>query len=926
MRAEDLGRRFSLVLGLILVVAEMLLMMSRFVTNVQAQSTWNIERVDFTGFVGWQSSLALSIYPHIAYYVATNGDLRYASWNGSAWKIETVDSEGKVGYDLSLALDSSDNPHISYVGNGDLRYASWNGSAWKIENVDSGSVSCTSLALDSMDRPHISYLNSGLRYASWNGSAWKIEIVYTSYTELISGGTSLALDSDDNPHISYVRIVRDAISQTYFLRYTKKTGPAWSFEDIDSNKYGGLTPCLALDSNDRPHISYLNGSSLRYASWNGSAWNIETPATAGYVWYPSLALDSLDRPHISYADYKTYSIGIKSWDLVHFWWTGSFWAGQTVDNVEEDIGSHSSIAIDSANFAHISCYGDTFQDLKYAEEGFQGWSIESVEKSARVGMYSSLALGSFNRPCISYYDGTNGDLKYAKWNGSSWNIEIVDSKGDVGAYSSLALDSMNKPHISYYDSTHSDLRYASWNGSAWNIKTVDSGGEVGRYTSLDLDSDDNPHISYYDSTHSDLRYASWNGSAWNIKTVDPNEAGEGSSLALDSNDNPHISYRGYATLKYASWNSSAWNIETADAADIYSVCTSLALDSSDRPHISYYGSWPNANLKYASWNSSAWNIAIVDSVGQYGEYCSLALDSDGNPHISYFDWTNYDLKYAQWNGSSWIKEAVDSTDLVGRYSSLALDSMNKPHISYHDWTNYDLKYATNAPTDPTPPTTVHDYNSLWHTEDFTITLAATDDMSGVAETYYRINDGSIQNVTANGQPLMTTEGANNKLEYWSVDNAGNEELPHKVLTGIKLDKTYPTIETPSRTPDGYVLPDQSVKVSVNVTDTTSNVKNVTLSYTINDGETWTDLPMNHTVSNLYEATIPQQEAGTTVRLRIVAYDYAGNNRTLDGAEPYCVYQVVPEFPPSLILPLLMILTLLAVIFYRRKHQTLQNHI
>lgn len=222
------------------------------------------------------------------------------------------------------------------------------------------------------------------------------------------------------------------------------------------------------------------------------------------------------------------------------------------------------------------------------------------------------------------------------------------------------------------------------------------------------------------------------------------------------------------------------------------------------------------------------------------------------------------------------------------------------------------------PEDNTPPTTFHDYDGLWYTSDFTINLTATDDASGVAKTFYKINDGTTKTVSADGQPLITTDGANNTLEYWSVDNADNEELPHKILTGIKLDKTDPTIETPSRTPDGDVLPDQSVKVSVNVTDAVSQLKNVTISYTINDCETWTDLPMNHTVSNLYEATIPPQEAGTTVRFKIVAYDHAGNNRTLDGTEPYCVYQVVPEFPPSLILPLFTILTLLAVILYRRK--------
>jgi hypothetical protein len=58
---------------------------------------------------------------------------------------------------------------------------------------------------------------------------------------------------------------------------------------------------------------------------------------------------------------------------------------------------------------------------------------------------------------------------------------------------------------------------------------------------------------------------------------------------------------------------------------------------------------------------------------------------------------------------------------------------------------------------------------------------------------------------------------------------------------------------------------------------------------------------------------------TTVRFQIVAYDYAGNNATLDGTQPYCVYQVVPEFSSFLILALFMIITLLAIIVCKKRH-------
>ena len=140
---------------------------------------------------------------------------------------------------------------------------------------------------------------------------------------------------------------------------------------------------------------------------------------------------------------------------------------------------------------------------------------------------------------------------------------------------------------------------------------------------------------------------------------------------------------------------------------------------------------------------------------------------------------------------------------------------------------------------------------------------------------------------------------------------------------LSLDSTSPTIGIPSRTPEDDVLPEQPVNVSVNVMDSESGVKNVTLSYTVNNGTSWENLTMNPTInynvsSSLYEATIPGQQAETWVKFRIVAYDYVGNNATRDGTEPHCVYQVIPEFSSALILPLLMIFTLTVVVLSKKR--------
>ena len=128
--------------------------------------------------------------------------------------------------------------------------------------------------------------------------------------------------------------------------------------------------------------------------------------------------------------------------------------------------------------------------------------------------------------------------------------------------------------------------------------------------------------------------------------------------------------------------------------------------------------------------------------------------------------------------------------------------------------NESVAYASSGTeVDNLPPTTSHDYNGTWYTSNFSITLTATDHESDVNKTYYQINDGPIKTVSADGQPLITEEGADNTLTYWSVDNAGNQETP-KMLTFIKLDKT---------------VPKGSITIDDGATSTTSTQVKLTLS-------------------------------------------------------------------------------------------------
>jgi len=150
--------------------------------------------------------------------------------------------------------------------------------------------------------------------------------------------------------------------------------------------------------------------------------------------------------------------------------------------------------------------------------------------------------------------------------------------------------------------------------------------------------------------------------------------------------------------------------------------------------------------------------------------------------------------------------------------------------------------------DTLAPVTDDDYDGQWHTADFFITLTATDDVSGVTDTYYKINDGPTKTVGADGQPSITTEGEN-KLEYWSTDAAGHEELPHETLTGIKLDKNAPTLTPSVSVSNGTEIRSSTYTLNWNATDAGSGVDHFEVRL---DGGEWQNIgaAQSHVFSGL----------------------------------------------------------------------------
>jgi len=89
-----------------------------------------------------------------------------------------------------------------------------------------------------------------------------------------------------------------------------------------------------------------------------------------------------------------------------------------------------------------------------------------------------------------------------------------------------------------------------------------------------------------------------------------------------------------------------------------------------------------------------------------------------------------------------------------------------------------------------PPTPTGDNG--WYVHDVEVTLDATDNMSGVKEIRYRIGGGSWQAIPGDhGTFVIDEDGDDILIEYYAVDNAGNEEEVKSFV--IKMGQTVPDI-------------------------------------------------------------------------------------------------------------------------------------
>jgi hypothetical protein len=406
--------------------------------------------------------------------------------------------------------------------------------------------------------------------------------------------------------------------------------------------------------------------------------------------HTSITLDSQGQPHITY--YKDTGVDMKYIHLV-----GSTW----IDEVARSSGGIStSLALDAGDQPHVALYDPALPALIYAYKALGMWRYESVTGIRQAGESNALALDATGQPRIAYYDHLDDAVKYAVRTGpSTWSLEIVETISDATP-TSLALAAGGEPRICYSNAATGQLRYAAKVGGSWTIETVGSLNRAHR-TSLRLTSTGEPRIAFIHTfSPNNLRYATRTAGAWLIETVGSPAAR--ASLSLTTTDQPRIAYLDSddLDLKFATKTGGTWSVELVDPGRAAGGDCSLVLDPSDNPYISYFDAEmlgpQNGDLRFAKKIGGAWQITTLDEIDDHGSYTSIALDQQGCGHVSYYDSRAGNLKYSGLCNAVITTEVVDGAGTnVGTYTSIAIGSPG-PCISYHDATNQDLKYATRS--------------------------------------------------------------------------------------------------------------------------------------------------------------------------------------------------------------------------------------
>ncbi|HDZ86756.1 MAG TPA: hypothetical protein ENH57_03580 [Actinobacteria bacterium] len=268
--------------------------------------------------------------------------------------LQTLDSGTKLIYP-DITVDSNGKKHIVATDliADKIRYGNNTTGSWVFETFGVTDDTPTSIVTDSNNKAHLSIFNNGpddLKYATNSSGSMVVTTIDTS--GVVGVFNDIALDSSGKVHIAYST---GWASSNNTLKYATNTSGDWTTETIDTNDEGNGAS-IAIDSDDKVHISHVRGTSLYYTTNASGSW-VSTSTGSGsgvQVKSTSIAIDSNSKMHISYS---------KSNKIYYANNISGSWSHTNLGGSIHATGSQSELALVSNNKVHVIINRDYENDV-----------------------------------------------------------------------------------------------------------------------------------------------------------------------------------------------------------------------------------------------------------------------------------------------------------------------------------------------------------------------------------------------------------------------------------------------------------------------------------------------------------------------------------------------------------------------------------
>jgi hypothetical protein len=268
-------RSSAIVFTVLTVLAAALAVLAAAAFDAHAQ-TWNIQVVDNTGSMGFQSRIAVTSdgTPYIMDTSSQNYNLFLRWWVPSggglgSWERIMV-GDAYYGTTMGMVADSADRLHMAWENTvkDSMMYAVFDGTSKSWYRFKRGIVGAVQASVDlaifedeGVVTPTIAYARNGILYTATQdpvGETWSFDTVYDSGNVQY---VSVATDSTGALHIAFYE------NAGLDLMYATNANGPWTVEYVDIGGNVGNYCSIVIETGNIPYIAYydLTNTDLKYA-------------------------------------------------------------------------------------------------------------------------------------------------------------------------------------------------------------------------------------------------------------------------------------------------------------------------------------------------------------------------------------------------------------------------------------------------------------------------------------------------------------------------------------------------------------------------------------------------------------------------------------------------------------------------------------